>query len=216
MDTVKGWFGRDAKPRTVTNALTDTVAIDKTAGELLQVGKDTSLNGFMKKHASFRGIIGWAAFEFLFGLGSIKKAFAKDAENKENGVKTNYGIKQLGQTTVKGLGSGIGWGVGEALANFAFSKYGTKLGTKVRPSAGAGLGGVVGVVGGSIGMMILGRITKALVGENIGEKIEAQELAQTPEGQVKLLQTVYEKAKKGEASPEAQAALQKAMLQLHA
>ena len=114
------------------------------------------------------------------------------------------------------MGSGIGWGFGEALANFAFSKWGTKLGTKFRTSAGAGFGGVIGVVGGSLGMMVLGRITKALIGEDVGEKIKAQELTQTPEGQVQLLQAVYEKAKKGEASPEAMAALQKAAAQLHA
>ena len=215
-DTVKGWFGQEAKPRTVEAALQNTEAINAAKEELLKVGKDTSIQGFVKKHASVRGILGWAAFEFVFGLGNVKKAFAKDAENKENGIKTNYGLKQLGQTTIKGLGSGIGWGIGEALANFSFAKWGTKLGTKKLPCAGAGIGGVAGVVGGSIGMMILGRITKALVGENIGEKLEAQELAKTPEGQVKLLEAVYQKAQKGEASPEAQAALQKAISQFHA
>lgn len=216
VDTVKGWFGKEVKPRTVEEALKNTEAINAATNELLAKGQQTSLKDFMKKHASASGVVMFALFDFALGLGNIKKAFEKDAENKENGVKTNYGLKQLGQTTIKGLGSGIGWGVGEALANFAFGKWGTKLGTKKFPGAGAGFGGVAGVVGGSLGMMLLGRLTHALVGDDIGEKIKAQELTQTPEGQVQLLQAVYEKAKKGEASPEAQAALQKAMAQLHA
>ena len=216
IDTVKGWFGKEAKPRTVDAALQNTEAINAAKNKLLSKGQQTSMKDFMKKHASASGVVMFALFDFALGLGNIKKAFAKDAENKENGIKTNYGMKQLGQTTIKGLGSGIGWGVGEALANFSFAKWGTKLGTKKLPWAGAGIGGVAGVVGGSLGMMLIGRLTHALVGDDIGEKIEAQELTKTPEGQAKLLETVYQKAQKGEASPEAQAALQKAILQLHA
>ena len=216
VDTVKGWFGKEAKPRTVEEALKNTEAINAAKNELLAKGQQTSMKDFMKKHASASGVVMFALFDFLLGMGNIRKAFEKDAENRENGIKTNYGMKQLGQTTIKGLGSGIGWGVGEALANFAFGKWGTKLGTRKFPGAGAGFGGLVGVVGGSLGMMLLGRLTHALVGDDIGEKIKAQELTQTPEGQVQLLQAVYEKAKKGEASPEAQAALQKAIVQLHA
>lgn len=213
-DKVKGLMGQEVKPRTIDAAIADKAAIEKSTAELLQVGQDTTINGFMKKHASVKSAMGWAAFEMLIDLGNMKRAFAKDRENRENGIKTNYGMKQLGQTTVKGFGSGIGWGVGEALASFAFSKWGTKLGTKFRPSVGAGIGGVVGVVGGSVGMMIMGRITRALVGDNVGEKLAAQELTQTPEGQAQLLQGVYEKAKKGEASPEAVAALQKLVAQM--
>ena len=215
VDKFKKWRGRPTKPRTVAEALADTETIAATKNSLLSTGKDVTIKDFMKKHASMKGVIGFALFDFAFGIGNIKRAFAKDRENRENGIYTNYGLKQLGQTTVKGLGSGIGWGVGEALANFSFSKWGTKIGSKARPWIGAGLGGVVGVVGGSVGLMILGRITKALVGNDIGEKIAAEDMAKTPEGQIKLLQGVYEKAKKGEASPEAQAALQKAVLELH-
>ena len=209
-DKIKELRGKEVKPKTVESAIADEAAINKAAEEMLAAGKDTTLQSFMKKHASMRNMLGWAGFEIVLGLGNIKKAFTTDKENKENGIKTNYGIKQLGQTFIKGLGSGIGWCVGEALSAFAFTKWGTKLGTKFRPSAGAGIGGLVGVVGGSLGLMVMGRITKALVGEDVAERIKAQELTQTPEGQAQLLQAVYEKAKKGEASPEAIAALQKA------
>ena len=217
-DKVKGLLGQEVKPRTIESAISDanSKAINDTAAKLLKAGEDTSLKGFMKEHASAKSALGWAAFEFVFALGNIKRAFGKDRENKENGINTNYGIKQIGQTAIKGFGSGIGWGVGEALSKFAFSKWGTKIGTKFRPSAGAGLGGLVGVVGGSIGLMIMGRITKALIGEDIGAKLEAKELMQTPEGQAQLLENVYQKVQKGEASPEAAAAMKKLIAQAQA
>ena len=211
----KSWRGKPTKALTVKEALGNKEAIAAAKNELLSSGSNVTLKDYMKKHASTGGVVMFALFDFVLGMGNIKKAFAKDRENSENGIKTHYGLKQLGQTTVKGLGSGLGWGIGEALANYAFTKWGTKLGTKAYPALGAGIGGVAGVVGGSVGLMLLGRITKKLVGNDIGEKISAQELTKTPEGQAQLLQNVYEKVKKGEASPEAQAALQKAVSQLH-
>jgi len=199
--------------KTVEEGIANSEYITKGTEDALK-HSTTSFKNAMKTHAGIGGMVLFAGFEFITGMGNIKKAFEKDRENKENGVKTNYGMKQLGQTTIKGLGSGAGWGIGEAIFNWGYSKWGTKLGTKLHPSVGTISGGVIGLVGASIGMMVLGRITKKLVGEDIGAKLEAQELAQTPEGQVQLLQTVYQKAQKGEASPEAKAALQKVLSQM--
>lgn len=201
--------------KTTAEGIANTSYIDSKVGESLK-HSSTSFKKAMKTHAGIGGIVFFAGIEFAAGLGNIRTAFEKDRENKENGVKTNYGMKQLGQTLVKGMGSGLGWGVGEAIGNWSFAKWGTKIGTKINPAIGAGVGGVIGLVGASIGTMILGRITKKMVGDDIGEKIKAEALTQTPEGQAQLLQGVYEKAKKGEASPEAQAALQKVLVQMHA
>ena len=150
------------------------------------------------------------------GLGNVKTAYQKDKENKQIGKNTNYGNHQLMQTMVKGLGSGIGWGVGEAVGMWAYGKWGAKLGSKGHPVIGTVLGGIVGLVGGSIGMMLTGRATKAIVGEDVGSKIEAKKLMETPEGQVQVLEQVYEKAKKGEANPAAVASLKKVLAQLQA
>ena len=213
-----GFLGRlgsgSSKAKTFAEGIADTATIKKQTSEALKFSA-TSFKQALKKHASFKSVIVWAGFELLIGFSNIIKSFQKDKENEENGVKTNYGKKQLGQTIIKGLGAGVGWGVGEAFGNWAFAKWGAKLGSKIHPALGTVTGGVIGLVGASIGMMFTGRLTKKMVGEDIGEKIKAQELTQTPEGQAQLLQGVYEKVQKGEASPEATAALQKAILQIH-
>lgn len=189
--------------------------VNKTAEKMSKIGK-LSFKDAMKSHAGIGGIAMFAGFEFLMGMNNIIKSYKKDKENKQNGKNTNYGSKQLFQTTVKGLGSGIGWGVGEAVGIWAFAKYGAKLGSRLHPATGAIAGGVIGLVGGSIGMMLTGRLTKAAVGEDIGSKLEAREMLQTSEGQAQVLEQVYEKAQKGKANPAATAALKKIVAQMEA
>ena len=209
-------FSGGSKAKTVTEGLANTEFISSNVTKALENTGSKTFKNAIKSHAGIGGIILFAAFEFMAGWSNIQKAFAKDKENKEKGIKTNYGLKQLGQTTVKGLGSGLGWGLGEGVGTWAFAKWGMKLGSKFHPVIGTIIGGIAGLVGGSIGMMLMGRITKAAVGEDIGEKLSAQELTQTTEGQIELLQTVAQKVQKGEASPEAQAALQKLYTQIQA
>lgn len=218
-----------SKAKTIKEGLDNKEFIESTKKSILgieEIGKDAAgkaiersinpqiLKESLKKHANVKAILGWAAFEFaLGGIGKIRKCRQKDKENRQNGIKSNYGSKQFVQTTVKGLGSGLGWCVGEGVGAWAFAKWGMKLGAKFHPAIGAAIGGVAGLVGGSIGMMLMGRVSQKFVGTDASEIIEAQEMTQTQEGQVQLLQTVAEKIKKGEASPEAQAALQKVLLQ---
>ena len=182
--------------------------LNKAKERLSKAGKLTFKDA-IKSHAGIGGIVVFAGIEFLLGMGNIVKSYKKDKENKQIGKNTNYGNHQLMQTTIKGLGSGIGWGFGEALGMWAYGKWGAKLGSKGHPIIGTILGGTVGLIGGSLGMMFTGRATKALVGEDIGSKIEATELMQTSEGQAQILEQVYDKAKKGEANPAAVAALKK-------
>ena len=61
-------------------------------------------------------------------------------------------------------------------------------------------------------MWAAGKITKKIVGEDVANQIEAENLAKTPEGQTELLQTALNSAKKGEPmTAEAQNALKKAI-----
>ena len=214
-----GFIGKlgtgSGKAKTFEEGFADTATISKQVSESMKFSP-TSFRQALKKHAGFRSIIGWAGFQFLFDFGNVIKAFQKDRENKENGIKSNYGIKQVGQTAVQGAGAGLGWGVGEAFGNWAFAKWGSKLGAKYHPALGTATGGVAGLVGASLGMMFMNRLTKKLVGNSIGEQLQAQELTQTPDGQVQLLEGVYKKVQSGEASPEARAAMQKLLTELQA
>ena len=141
--------------------------------------------------------------EFLLSAGKIKTAFQKDNET---------GMKQLGQTAVKGAGNAAGWALGEAAGKWAFAKWGAKLGSKVHPLFGTLIGGVVGLVGGGLGMWLAGKGTNKLVGQDVADDIEAKNLASTQEGQVQLLQNTAQRMQKGEnVSSSAQQAVQKAM-----
>ena len=124
-------------------------------------------------------------------------------------------MKQLGQTTVKGIGAAAGWTLGEAAGKWAFAKLGAKIGSKIHPLLGTIIGGAIGFVGGSLGMCIAGKGTKALVGQDVADDIEAKKLAQSQEGQVQLLQNTMQRIQAGEkVSPEAQMAVQKLMTQM--
>ena len=206
-------FSNGSTAKTVADGLNDTKFIESGVKSAMENSATQSFKKAITSHTGLMGIVGFAAFEFLGGWGNIKKAFAKDKENKENGINTNYGMKQLGQTTIKGLGSGLGWGLGEGIGSWAFAKWGMKLGSKFHPVIGTVVGGLAGLVGASVGMMLMGRVTKAIVGTDVGEKISAQELTQTAEGQAQVLQNVIGKVQKGQASPEAQSALQKILVQ---
>ena len=156
--------------------------------KLLKDGKITLTNS-LKKSCGIKNGLFFAGMEFLMSWGNIKEAFSKD---------TSTGMTQLGQTTVKGLGSAAGWAVGEGIGVWAGAKasaaIGAKVGTAIAPGVGTAIGAIAGLVGGSIGMWLTGKITHKLVGTDIGEKVSAQKLAKTPEGQVQLLQMTMQQA----------------------
>lgn len=182
-------FGKTptAKPATVNEALADTAAISKRAAELAQPGNLT-FSQALKRGGGIKGGLFMMGIELLMGLGNITEAFKYDKENKQKGINTNYGIKQIGQTLVKGAGSAAGWAVGEAAGVWASAKICASIGTAISPGLGTIIGGILGVVGGSIGMWLTGKLTKKLVGQDVGEKIKLEKMKQTPEGQFQLLQ----------------------------
>ena len=197
-----GWLGKlfskiRGKDVTVEAALKDTNKINSAKNEILNSAKNL-MNGnkfsYAKalKRGGLFGSLFFVGIEFLCSAGDIKSAFAKD---KETG-NTHYGRKQLGQTAVKAVGSAAGWAAGEALGVMGAAKICSAIGTAIAPGVGTAIGGVLGLIGGSIGCWLTGKLTHAMVGENVGAELENQKLAQTDEGRSQLLQLTLQNVKK--------------------
>ena len=204
-------FRQPSKLQDPLEMLKNTAEIDKNAATL--IGRKNMTFGKAFEKAGGKLGLAFGAIEILMNMGKIQTAFQKDKEDQANGIKDkNLGWKQLGQTTVKAAANAGGWMLGETAAIWAWSKAGASIGTAVGPGVGTLIGAVVGFVGGSLSMWLAGRATKAIVGEDVANKIEAEKMAKTEEGQTELLKTALEAVKKGQPMDGAtQAALQKAM-----
>lgn len=171
----------------IAKMTTDTAvksAVDKKLAEKAVTGYGEAI----KKGFKSQGIKGggfFAAMEFLMDFGKIRTAFSKDSST---------GVKQLGQTSVKAAGSIIGWTVGEAVGAAAGAKIGAAVGTAFCPGLGTAIGAVAGLVGGSIGTWAMGKLTKKLVGEDVGSKVEVEKMKKTAQGQAQLLQLTTQQA----------------------
>ena len=193
--------GSDSKVKTVTEALADDAAIATKKADLL---KDTPIafkDCFKKAQGGLFGPLMFFGMEFLMGWSKIRAAFTKDKENEQKGESTNLGWKQLGQTTVKGAANSFGWIAGEAAGMYAFSKWGAKIGQKLGAGAGSALGRIIPLVGAGIGMCLTGKLVKALVGRDVGDKIEAENLAKTEEGQMTMLEYARQQIQDGKDVP---------------
>ena len=171
----------------IAKMTTDTAvksAVDKKLAEKAVTGYGEAIKkGF--KSQGLKGGAFFAAMEFLMDFGKIKSAFSKDSTT---------GAKQLGQTSVKAAGSIIGWTVGEAVGAAAGAKIGAAVGTAFCPGLGTAIGAVAGLVGGSIGTWAMGKLTKKLVGEDVGSKVEVEKMKKTAQGQAQLLQLTAQQA----------------------
>ena len=171
----------------IAKMTTDTAvksAVDKKLAEKAVTGYGEAI----KKGFKSQGIKGggfFAAMEFLMDFGKIRTAFSKDSST---------GVKQLGQTSVKAAGSIVGWTVGEAVGATAGAKIGAAVGTTFCPGLGTAIGAVAGLVGGSIGTWAMGKLTKKLVGEDVGSKVEVEKMKKTAQGQAQLLQLTAQQA----------------------
>jgi len=173
-----------------------TIRAGKRFGEVLKTS-----GGGVKGGLFFLGL------EYLMSGRKIIDSFKKDKKT---------GFTQLGQTTVKGLGSAAGWALGDALGVWGTTKLLAAAGTAIAPGIGTAIGAIAGMVGGSIGCWLFGKITKKLVGQDVGDRVQAENLVQTQDGQVQLLQYTVDKMQKGEpVDPQAQAAVQR-MLSMYA
>ena len=131
----------------------------------------------------------FAALEFVMDIGKIQTAFSKDSST---------GMTQVGQTALKGAGSAIGWAVGEGIGAWAGAKLGmmagAKLGTVISPGVGTAIGAVAGLIGGSIGCWLLGKVTHKIAGQDVGTKVEVENMKKTAQGQQQLLQLTLQQA----------------------
>ena len=198
-NTVKGWFGGESA-KNAGARLAEIEAAGKAgkAGKVagvdeiirnLEATKSNKYGDILKRGGGVTGGLWFMGLEFLMSFGKIKTAFEKDSET---------GWKQLGQTTVKGAGNAAGWALGEAAATKIYAKYGAKIGAKFGGVWGAAIGGAVGLIGGGLGMWLAGKGTKKLVGNDVADKVQAEKMASTQEGQVQLLQNTMQRMQSGE------------------
>lgn len=198
--SIRGNAAPDIAKMTTDSAVKS--AVDKKLAEKAATGYGEAIKkGF--KSQGIKGGVFFAAMEFLMDFGKIKSAFSKD--NKT-------GAKQLGQTSVKAAGSIVGWTVGEAVGAAAGAKIGAAVGTAFCPGLGTAIGAVAGLVGGSIGTWAMGKLTKKLVGEDVGSKVEVEKMKKTAQGQAQLLQLTAQQAQDDKKlDPKVKQALQNAL-----
>lgn len=195
--------------------LKETDVINKAKDTLLNYGgKNITLKKAFIKTGGWLGLL-FGGVEILMNWNKVTTAKQKDQENAQKGIQTNYGKKQTAQTITKAVTNTLGWCAGETLGIWAFAKCGAAVGTALGPGIGTAIGAVVGFVGGSLGMWLAGKATKKIVGEDVANKIEAEKLAQTDEGQMEIVQQALTEAEKGkELNPATQQAMQRILLSL--
>lgn len=160
--------------------------IAKVAGDAIkEANSKTTFGQFMKKSCGIGNGLFFAAFEFINDFGKLKSAFSKD---------TSTGMQQFGQTALKGAGSAIGWAVGEGIGAWAGAKLGAVAGTAICPGVGTAIGAVAGLIGGSVGCWLMGKITHKIAGQDVGTKVEVENMKKTAQGQVQLLQLTAQQA----------------------
>lgn len=204
-------FGKDTLP-TVNKRLGETAKIDSLVTERLKYqNKTLTIGKAFQKTGGWIGLL-FGAVEIMMNWSKVKTAQAKDEENAAMGIHTEYGKQQKRQTITKGVGNAIGWAIGETLGVWAYAKVGAAVGTALGPGIGTAIGAAIGFLGGSLGMWLAGKGTKALVGEDVANKIEAENKAKTQEGQLELVQAAAEAMQKGEQiNPFAQQAVQQVL-----
>ena len=160
--------------------------ITKVANKAVtDAGAKTTFGQFMKHSCGIGNGLLFAGIEFAMDFNKILTAFSKD---------TGTGMQQVGQTAIKGAGSAIGWAVGEGIGAWAGAKLGAMAGTAIAPGLGTAIGAVAGLVGGSIGCWLLGKITHKIAGQDVGTKVEVDNMKKTAQGQVQLLQLTAQQA----------------------
>ena len=174
--------------KTIAERTTGEAISQAVSKNLTEKGAALGLKDQFKHSLKGQGGVGGAlmfGLEYIFDWGKIKSAFSKDSST---------GWTQVGQTTAKGLGSLIGWTAGEAVGSWAGAKLGAALGTAVAPGVGTAIGAIAGLVCGSIGCALAGKLTRKIVGEDVGTKVEVENMKKTPEGQAQLLQLTASQA----------------------
>ena len=207
----RGFDGKliPGKNRSVAERLADKYATPKNGGkpelvkarELLETTAQGKF-GTLVKSTFKKDFMSFMLFEAVASLGKITTAFKKD---------TNSGVKQTGQSLGKAALGTAGWCVGRAAGTWLGAKAGAAIGTAICPGAGTLVGSLIGFTVGSIGMWLGHKVGNAVLGEDVADKIEAEKMAGTQEGQAQLLQFAAQKVQEGKADPRTQQIVYKAL-----
>ncbi|MBQ7125574.1 hypothetical protein IJO12_00645 [bacterium] len=183
-DGIKKFFGCKTPDRSVDAAINDTAKITSELAQVTNLKSGTFKDAF-KRGGGVKGAAFMALIEVLTSLGNISAAFKEDSKT---------GWTQIGQTGVKAIGNAASYAAGEALGIWGMGKLFAKFGSKIHPLWGTIAGYAAGLIVGSASMWLTGKITNKLVGEDVGAKAKAKQLAQTPQGQAELLQVTLQAA----------------------
>ena len=196
LQAARGMDGRIAgifsKGRTVAQRLSEKTksgAIKKGTENLIKMNEGVITKNFGSLAKSFfkKDFVGFMLFETVFNAGKIMTAFQKD---------TKTGVEQTTQSLGKSAIATAGWCLGRAGGALLGAKVGASLGIAGGP-AGAALGALIGFTVGSIGMWAGHKLGNFLLGHDVADKVEAQNMAKTQEGQEELLRFAIEKAQEG-------------------
>ncbi len=208
LQAARGMDGRIAGTLTGRKTVAERLAsksesIKKGAERLVNMNNSIISNKFgsLVMSSLKKDFVGFMAFETLFNIGKIMTAWDKDAET---------GIKQTGQSLGKSALGTAGWCVGRAGGALLGAKVGASLGIAGGP-LGAGVGALIGFTVGSIGMWAGHKLGNLIFGHDVANKVEAKNLAKTPEGQVQLIQFAAEKAQEGKTDPRTNQIVYKAL-----
>lgn len=198
LQATRGMDGKIAgifsKGKTVAQRLSDKTksgAIKRDAEKLIKMNEGVITKNFGSIAKSFfkKDFVGFMIFETVFSIGKIMTAFQKD---------TKTGVEQTCQSAGKAAIGTAGWCLGRAAGALLGAKVGASLGIAGGP-AGAAVGALIGFTVGSIGMWAGHKLGNFLLGHDVADKVEAQNLAKTKEGQAELLQFAMQKAQEGKA-----------------
>ncbi len=207
LDAARGMDGKLAglisKKRTVAERIaqkTESGEIAKNTANLINISQGGF--GSLVKSTFKKDFVGFMAIEALGNAGKIFTAFGKDTET---------GVKQTGQSLGKSALGVTGWCLGRAAGTWLGAKAGAVIGSAICPGAGTVAGAVIGFVVGSIGMWAGHKLGNWILGQDVADKVEAEKLAKSPQGQAQLLQFAAQKAQEGKTDAQTNNILMKAL-----
>lgn len=166
----------------------DTILKDKN--NLVSMNKSVITKNFgeLVKSSFKKDFVGFMIFETIFNAGKIMTAFQKD---------TKTCVEQTTQSLGKSALGTAGWCLGRAAGTWLGAKAGAAIGSMICPGAGTAVGALIGFTVGSVGMWAGHKLGNKIFGTDVADKVEAQEMAKTREGQTELLQFAVQKAQEG-------------------
>lgn len=194
---------RGKEADTVASRMADTAQIAENTSGLLNC-KDMTFSQAWNRAGGTFGLM-FGGLELVGSIGKIKTAFQAD---------TTTGFKQLGQSVVKAAANTVGWQAGEALGMMGAAKITPAITKALGPKWGTIVGALARPVCALVTAWASKKVAKAVVGEDVANKIQAEEKITTAEGQIEMVQNLVARAQQGEQiDPLAMQAAQKIAMQ---